>query len=412
MKILALNAGSSSQKSRLYDVDRSPGLRPPQPLWEAEIDWSGERPDVAALHVRSAKVTPPDREIPAEREAALAAMLETLWSGTTRVVSGPREIGGVGHRVVHGGLEYEESVRVTPEVTAVIARLSAIAPEHNPAALAGMAVVERMLGPDVPQVAVFDTAFHAHMPLAAAVYPGPYAWFEQGIRRFGFHGISHQYCAERAAELLGRELPTLRLITCHLGNGCSLAAIAGGRSVDTTMGFTPMEGLMMGTRSGSVDPGILTYLLRQRGASGDSLDHTLNHESGLKGISGVSGDMREVLAARERGNPRAVLAFDMFVHRLRYYIGALLAVLGGLDALVFTGGIGEHSPQVRAGACEALGHWGIQLDAARNAESPHDANIAAADSALPVLVIQTQEDWMVARECRRVLDAGEPTATG
>ena len=410
MKILALNAGSSSQKSRLYDVDRSPGLRPPQPLWEAEIAW-GANPEAATLRVRTAAGATLQTELPVEREAALAAMLETLWSGPTRVVDEPTAIDAVGHRVVHGGLEYEQSVRVTPQVAEAIERLAELAPEHNPAALAGIEVAARVLGASVPQVAVFDTAFHAHMPLAAAVYPGPYAWFEQGIRRFGFHGISHQYCAERAAQLLGRDLTTLRLITCHLGNGCSLAAIAGGRSVETTMGFTPMEGLMMGTRSGSVDPGILTYLLRQRGASGDSLDRTLNHDSGLKGISGVSGDMREVLAARAAGNPRAVLAFDMFVYRLRFYIGALLVVLSGLDALVFTGGIGEHSPEVRAGACETLGFVGIKLDAAANARSPRDASIAADDSALPVLVIQTQEDWMVARECWRVLDAAGAGAT-
>lgn len=411
MKILSLNAGSSSQKSRLFDVDHSSGLLPPQPLWEADIAW-GERPDRATLSVRTAAGATLQRDLPAEREAALAAMLETLWSGPACVVSGPAEIDGVGHRVVHGGLEYEESVRVTPQVTAAIARLAAIAPEHNPAALAGMVAVERVLGAEMPQVAVFDTAFHAHLPLAAAVYPGPYAWFErEGIRRFGFHGISYQYCSARAAELLGRNVTDLRLIICHLGNGCSAAAIAGGRSVETTMGFTPMEGLMMGTRSGSVDPGILTYLLRERGATGDSLDRTLNHESGLKGISGVSGDMRAVLAARARGDSRAELAFDMFVHRLRFSIGALLAVLGGLDALVFTGGIGEHSPEVRAGACEGLGFAGIRLDAARNAESPRDASIAAAVAAVPVLVIQTQEDWMIARECWRVLGARATTTT-
>ena len=410
MKILALNAGSSSQKSRLYDVDQAPGLLPPQPLWEAEIDW-GQKPGVAVLRVETAsgatgaRHAPLQRELPAERQDALAATLETLWTGPSRVVDGPDAIGGVGHRVVHGGLAYEQSVRVTPRVTAEIARMAVLAPEHNPAALDGMAVVERLLGASTPQVAVFDTAFHAHMPQAAAVYPGPYEWFEQGIRRFGFHGISYQYCSERAAQLLGRDLTSLRLIACHLGNGCSLAAIAGGRSVETTMGFTPMEGLMMGTRSGSVDPGILTYLLRERGATGESLDRALNHESGLKGISGVGGDMRAVLAARDKGNPRAVLAFDMFVHRLRYYIGAMLAVLGGIDALIFAGGIGEHSPQVRAGACEAFAFVGVQLDAARNAASPHDANIAADNSDVPVLVIQTQEDWMVARECWRVLHA-------
>ncbi|MFI5274110.1 MAG: acetate/propionate family kinase [Ktedonobacterales bacterium] len=409
MNILVLNAGSSSQKSTLYRVDAPPSLLPPAPLWAAEIDWSGELPSSATLRVRTATGATLERPLPVDRQAALAAMLETLWSGPMRVIAGPGEIGGVGHRVVHGGLDYEESVRITPRVTAAIARLAAIAPEHNPAALAGIEVVTRVLGAGVPQVAVFDTAFHAHMPLAAAVYPGPYAWFEQGIRRFGFHGISHQYCAERAAQLLGRDLGALRLITCHLGNGCSLAAIAGGRSVDTTMGFTPMEGLMMGSRSGSVDPGILTYLLRERGVSGESLDRTLNHDSGLKGISGISSDMRDVMAARTAGDARAVLAFDMFVHRLRLGIGAMLAALGGVDALVFAGGIGEHVPEVRAGACEAFGYMGLRLDDARNAQSPHDANIAASDSTVPVFVIQTQEDWMIARECWRVFGATQST---
>jgi acetate kinase len=409
VEILTLNAGSSSQKSRLYRIEDSvemPGLSPPEPLWEAEIAWR-EPSGAATLSVRTADGATIEREMGAlGRQDAVAALLPTLWSGETRVVAGPEQIAAVGHRVVHGGLEYEESARITPAVRAAIARLSDLAPEHNPAALEGIVAVERVLGPAVPQVAVFDTAFHAHLPQAAAVYPGPYAWFEQGIRRFGFHGISHQYCAERAAELLGRDLSSLRLITCHLGNGCSLDAIAGRRSVETTMGFTPMEGLMMGNRSGSIDPGIIFYLLRQRRASAEALDATLNHDSGLEGISGVGSDMRDVLAARQRGEAHAVLAFDMFVHRLRFYIGALLAVLGGLDALVFTAGIGEHAPEVRAGACEALGFLGLRLDAVRNAQSPADANIAAADSTIPVLVIATQEDWMIARDCWRMLHTG------
>lgn len=409
MEILTLNAGSSSQKSRLYRIEGSaeaPGLAPPQPLWEAEIAWR-EPSGVATFAVRTAAGATLKRELGAlDRQDAVAALLPMLWSGPTQVVAGPEQIAAVGHRVVHGGQEYEKSVRITSAVTAAIARLADLAPEHNPAALEGIAAVERVLGPEVPQVAVFDTAFHAHLPQATAVYPGPYAWFKQGIRRFGFHGISHQYCAERAAELLGRDLSALRLITCHLGNGCSLDAIAGGRSVETTMGFTPMEGLMMGNRSGSIDPGIIFYLLRQPGASAEALGATLNQDSGLEGISGVGSDMRDVLAARQRSEARAALAFDMFVYRLRFYIGALVAVLGGLDALIFTAGIGEHVPEVRAGACDSLGFLGLRLDAARNAESPTDANIAATDSTIPVLVIATQEDWMIARDCWRVLHAG------
>ena len=203
----------------------------------------------------------------------------------------------------------------------------------------------------VPQVAVFDTGFHKKMPLSAAVYPGPYEWFAAGIRRYGFHGINHKYCARRAAQLLHKDLKSLRLVTCHLGNGCSLAAIRDGRSIDTTMGFTPLEGLMMGTRSGSVDPGILTYLMRQKRLTGEQLDDLLNQHSGLLGISGVSGDMREIIDAIKNGNDRAKLALDIYVHRLQSGVGAMIAVLGGIDALIFTAGVGEHSPEVRTRTC-------------------------------------------------------------
>jgi acetate kinase len=236
------------------------------------------------------------------------------------------------------------------------------------------------------------------MPLPAVVYPVPYEWFEQGIRRYGFHGISHQYCAHRAAQLLGKDLAALRLVTCHLGNGCSLAAIRDGHSIDTTMGFTPMEGLMMGSRSGSVDPGILLYLQQQKGYPVAQLDSILNKASGLKGIAG-SADMRGILHAMQEGNAQARLAFDMFVHRLRYYIGAMLATLGGLDALVFAGGIGENSADVRAAACASFAFLGLELDLQKNAQSPADQFISAADSAVPVLIVSTQEDWAIAQEC-------------
>jgi acetate kinase len=251
----------------------------------------------------------------------------------------------------------------------------------------------------VPQIAVFDTGFHRTMPLAAKTYPGPYEWFEQGIRRYGFHGINHQYCAERAQQLLGDK--PKRLVTCHLGNGCSLAAIREGKSVDTTMGFTPLEGLMMGTRSGSVDPGILTYLMRQRHFYDEALDDVLNKKSGLLGISGISSDMREVLDARKRGNERASLAFDMYVHRLRSGIGAMAAVLGGIDALVFTAGVGENSAEVRAAVCDQLAFLGLRIDPAKSAQSSFDkdTDVSAQDAAVRVLVIHAQEDWMIARQC-------------
>lgn len=405
MQVLVLNAGSSSQKSRLYTLGDALPAQPPTPLWSAEIGWT-EREGTAQLSVHTSAGAKIEEERPATSHAdLLRTMLETLWTGPTRVLDGPHEIDVVGHRVVHGGRDYRQSVRITPEVQATIERLGKFAPEHNPVNLEGIVACERLFGA-VPQVAVFDTAFHATLPEAAAVYPGPYEWYEQqNIQRYGFHGISHQYCAERAAQVLGRDLASLRLITCHLGNGCSLAAIAGGRSVDTTMGFTPLDGLMMGSRSGAVDPGILTYLLRQPGASAERLEETLNRASGLAGISGVSNDMREVLEARAHGNPRATLALDMYVHRLRNYIGAMLATLGGVDALVFAGGVGEHAASVRAAACEAFGFIGLKLDAERNTAASADRDISAAESRVRVLVIHTEEDWMIARDAWHLLHA-------
>jgi acetate kinase len=413
MHILVLNAGSSSQKAALYDLDASDASSalsadPPAPLWQAHAEW-GEGA-AAHLAVKTAAGATDEREIPAgDRHTLVAALLPALWSGPTAVLSGPSEVAAAGHRVVHGGPDYTASVLVTPAVQDDIRRFAAFAPQHNPENLAGIQAVARLL-PGVPQVAAFDTAFHATLPAAAAVYPGPYAWYERGIRRYGFHGISHRYCAARAAQLLGRDPAGLRLVTCHLGNGCSLAAIRAGKSIDTTMGFTPLDGLMMGNRPGALDPGILTYLLRADPkppvgdpATADALDDTLNHASGLLGISGVSSDLRRVLAARAQGHARAALAFDMFVHHLRAYIGAMLAALGGADAIVFAGGIGEHSPEVRAAACDAFAFLGLRLDPARNAAPSADTLISAPDSALSVLIVATQEDWMIARDCLRLL---------
>jgi acetate kinase len=325
-----------------------------------------------------------------------------LWSGETQAISKPSDIDVVGHRVVHGGLRHFEPAVVTERIKSAIEVASVFAPLHSRAELQGMEIVEKLLGP-VPQIAVFDTGFHHNMPLSAATYPGPYEWFEQGIRRYGFHGINHQYCAERAAELLGKDPKLLKLVTCHLGNGCSLAAIREGRSVDTTMGFTPLEGLMMGTRSGSVDPGILTYLMRRRRLQDEQLDDVLNKKSGLLGISGISSDMREILDASKKGHERAQLALDIYVHRLQSGIGAMVAVLGGVDAVVFSAGVGENSPEVRAAVCDQLGFLGMRLDPAKNAQSPldkdKDKDISAPDATVRVLVIHAQEDWMIARTC-------------
>ncbi len=404
MNILVLNGGSSSLKGLLSSVTGGPlPEQAPPPLWEARVDW-GRRPGQAWIRVKNGAGRTDEREMAVASPAAvLEPVIEMLWSGPAKAVGSPREIDAVGHRIVHGGAALRESTRITPEVMAVIAKLVEFAPEHNRLELETIQAAGRMLGPDVPQIAVFDTAFHATLPDAAAVYPGPYRWFEEGIRRYGFHGISHRYVSRRAARILGREPGSLRLVTCHLGNGCSLAAVRGGRSIDTTMGFTPLEGLMMGTRSGSVDPGILIYLARHRGCSPDQLDRILNEESGLKGISGVSADMREIFSAMEGGNHRARLAFDVFTHRLCREIGGMLASLGGVDALVFTAGIGENSPQVRASVARRFGFLGLKVDEEKNAGAPVDQDIATADSSVRLLVVHTDEDWEIVRECGRIL---------
>jgi acetate kinase len=395
MKVLVLNSGSSSQKSCLYEIGDALPDAPPPCLWQAKVEWQGEFADAEVSGPGFARK---ERVKVSSRSQAIEHLLKTLWNGKTKVLASPAEIEVVGHRVVHGGPNFEDPVIVNAEVKSAIAAVSAFAPLHNRAELEGMEIIEKLL-PKVTQVAVFDTGFHKKMPPSAAIYPGPYEWFSGGIRRYGFHGINHKYCARRAAQLLRRDPKSLRLVSCHLGNGCSLAAVQNGRSVDTTMGFTPLEGLMMGTRSGSVDPGILTYLMRQNNLTGEQLDSLLNERSGLLGISGISGDMREILAAIKKGHERANLAFDIYVHRLQSGIGAMIAVLGGIDALIFTAGVGENSPDVRAATCANLAYAGIKLDSPRNAQSPPDEGISASDASVRVLIIRAQEDWEIAVNC-------------
>jgi acetate kinase len=374
-------------------------------VWEGKIEWHGNHADIQAGNLQGAHLK--DRVKVASRSDAIERLLNTLWSGKIRVLSAPSEVDVVGHRVVHGGKSLQEATAITPEVKSAIARMSVFAPLHNRAELEGIKIIENRIGA-VLQVAVFDTGFHSRLPEPAAVYPGPYEWLAQGIRRYGFHGINHQYCAEHTAQLLGRDLRSLKIVTCHLGNGCSLAAIREGRSIDTTMGFTPLEGLMMGTRSGSVDPGIMTYLMRHCGFTGQQLDEILNTRSGLLGISGFSGDMRQIVAAMKDGHPRAKLAFEMFVHRLQAGIGAMIATLGGVDALVFTAGIGENSPEVRAAACANFEFLGLKLDGAKNARGSADQDISLSDSTVRVLVVHAQEDWAIARDCWRLASVRTP----
>ena len=399
MKILVLNAGSSSHKSCLFDLS-SVEDSVPRPLWRGALDWTCREGGVE-LTAKGAGQSIQQVWSITDRAEGLEAMVETLVQGPTQVLGELGEIAAVGHRVVHGGCHYSQPVLVDDAVKATIQSLVPLAPAHNPANLQGIEAMAQSLGA-IPQVAVFDTAFHSTMPEAAATYPGPYAWVERGIRRYGFHGISHQYVAQRAAEMMGRDLADLRLLTCHLGNGCSLAAVKNGVCVDTTMGFTPLDGLMMGSRSGSVDPGILIYLMRQEGYGADQLDALLNKESGLKGLSGRSNDMRAVVEAMEQGDAQAKLAIEVFIHRLRREMGAMIASLGGLDGVVFTAGVGENSPLVWRRACEGFEFLGLRLRAELGRDED-DQDIAAADAAVRVLVVHTQEEAAIARACLSLL---------
>jgi acetate kinase len=401
MKILVFNAGSSSHKSTLYEVASPLHDTPPAPLWDAQADWS-EKQGKTSLKIQANGHTSTRELATDERAEVIKQMLQTLWTGETKVINDLTAIAVVGHRVVHGGADFTKSVRIDQHVQDAIDKLAEFAPLHNPANLAGIKAIEQIKS-DIPQIAVFDTAFHSHLPREVQIYPGLYEWYEQGIRRYGFHGISHQYCTRRSAQLLDKDQHELRLINCHLGNGCSLAAIHKGQSIDTTMGFTPLEGLMMGTRSGSIDPSILLYLEREKGYTADKLDQILNKESGLKGISGISGDVRAIHEAIKAGNERAQLALDIFIYRLRYFIGAMLATLGGVDVLTFTGGVGENDALIRAKVCENFRFLNLKLDQQANNARPVDKDISTPDSSVRVLVVHTQEDWEIARECWQLI---------
>jgi acetate kinase len=393
MKVLVVNVGSTSVKYDLYEMDTEASLA----RGRVERIGTGSAVHVVA-EARTACAAPDVR-------AAMRVILESL-TGVDGALAGGA-LGAVGHRVVHGGERLVQPTRIDAAVEAVIEECAAFAPLHNPVNLAGIRAA-RDVFPDVPHVAVFDTAFHAAMPEPAFVYGLPYElYLERGIRRYGFHGPSHQYMAACASEFLGVARSRLRLVTCHLGGGASVAAIDGGVSIDTSMGMTPLEGLLMGTRSGDLDPAIPLQLMRE-GRTAQEIDELLNRSSGLAGISGLGADFRDLQAAAERGEVRARLAIDVFVHRLRKYVGAYAAELGGADAIVFTGGIGENSALVRAQVCDRLGYMGVDLDAERNASArPGDeggvVDIAQRHARTRVLVVRTDEERMIAREVVRCL---------
>jgi acetate kinase len=313
------------------------------------------------------------------------------------------EVAVIGHRVVHGGTAFSQAVRIDDNVVAAIGELADLAPLHQPRALAGIAATQRAL-PDIPAVACFDTAFHAGMPAAAARYALPAAWTQRfGLRKFGFHGLSHEYAARRAAQILNRDATQLRVVTCHLGAGASLAAVQRGRSMDTTMGFTPLDGLVMATRSGSVDPGLIVWLLQHGRLGLSDVAAGLEQSAGLSGLSGQrSGDIRDVQRAAAAGDEAAGLAIEVYLHRLRREIAAMAAAMNGLDAIVFTGGIGEHNPAVRAAAAAGLEFLGIGLDTSRN-QATADAVISAPAAAVPALVVTAREDIEIARQVREVV---------
>jgi acetate kinase len=386
MIVLLLNAGSSSLKATLMESTDG------NVIAHGQVDWAG--------HVTHYEFTGPNRP---------AAARDVSWRGQAAAVgqfvadlkaANAMTAAAVGHRVVHGG-RFTSSVRITPEIRERIQALAELAPLHNPPSLEALASAEAEL-PHVPHVAVFDTAFHATIAPAAYTYPVPGAWTRDwNIRRYGFHGLSHAYCANRAAEMLAASAP--RLVICHLGHGCSASAVRAGQCVDTSMGFTPLDGLMMATRSGAVDPSILLHVQQHHGLTAAQVETALNRESGLLGVSGVSADMRDVMAAAKAGNAQAQLALDIYTHRVRQCIGAFAVTLGGIDALVFTAGVGEHAAEVRASICTGLECLGLELDAPANASRWPDVDIARPTSRGRILVIATREDMTMLREVAGVL---------
>ncbi|MCL5045912.1 MAG: acetate kinase [Actinobacteria bacterium] len=395
MKVLVLNCGSSSVKYQLVDMETESLLA------VGKVERIGM--DSAVLtHKKTGAAEIKETSSILEHTAAIKKVLAVLTHPQHGVVKDVKEISAVGHRVVHGGEDFTGSVLVTEEMKNVMKQLIDLAPLHNPPNLQGIAAAETLL-PGVPQAAVFDTAFHATMPRRAFLYALPYVLYKRHhIRRYGFHGTSHRYVSERAAVLMGKPMEELKIITCHLGNGASIAAVQGGKSVDTSMGFTPLEGLIMGTRSGDFDPAIILYVMAKEEIGLSEVNAMLNKHSGLQGISGIS-DMREIEEEMKTGNSKAKDAFDLFEYRLRKYIGAYAAAMNGVDTIVFTGGIGENSPMVREAVCENLTYLGIELDRKKNENRAKEKDISTAASKVKVWVVPTNEELVIARDTARIV---------
>ena len=399
MKILVLNCGSSSVKYKLIDTEGEKVLAEGGvekiKLHDGFLKY--KRPDGSKAIIELGKT---------DHKGAIEAILRVLTDKTDGVIASFDEIGAVGHRLVHGGEKFSSSVLIDDAVKEMVRECYPLAPLHNPANMTGVEAITALM-PDVPQVGVFDTAFHQTMPAKSYMYALPYKYYQQdAIRRYGFHGTSHRYVSQRVCEFLGVDIHGQRIITCHIGNGGSITAIVDGKSVDTSMGLTPTEGLMMGTRVGDIDPGALTYLMTKHHLSVDELQAIINKDSGVAGVSGISSDMREIEAAVKDGDPRATLALDMYEQRIIKYIGAYAAEMGGVDIIVFTGGVGENQTGVRENVCKPLAFIGVEIDTALNATvRGTETLISTPSSCIKVAVIPTDEELLIARDTRDIVSS-------
>lgn len=399
MKILVLNCGSSSFKYQLIDMDGEKVL----------AKGLVERIGIAGSRIKHTKTgqDPVSKEVDfPNHTVAIKFVLDMLVDNEHGVLSSLSELSAAGHRLVHGGEKFTSSVLVTPEVVKGIEEVIPLAPLHNPANLQGIRAVMEVL-PELPNVAVFDTAFHQTMPAKAYVYGIPYKYYkENGVRRYGFHGTSHSYVSKRAAEILGKPVESLKIITCHMGNGSSITAVDGGKSVDTSLGYGTSEGVLMGSRSGNLDPSVMVFLMEQLGDAG-AVNNLVHKESGLLGISGISSDMRDIEEAAAKGDERAQLALDILIYGVRKYIGAYAAAMGGVDALVFTAGIGENGISFRKAVCEGLGYMGIEIDAEKNNVRGKETIFSTDNSRVKVMVVPTDEELVIARDTMECVGAGK-----
>lgn len=401
MNILVLNCGSSSVKYKLIEIKAN------KVLAEGGIEKIG-LPDAFIKFKFGNEKIQQDLDIN-DHVGAIKSILDNLTSKEYGCIKDFKEIDAVGHRVVHGGEKFNKSVLINDEVIAKIKECYGIAPLHNPVNMAGIDAINEVL-PEVPQVGVFDTAFHQTMPAKSYMYALPYKYYaEDGVRRYGFHGTSHRYVSQRVCEFLGVEPKGKKIITCHVGNGGSITAVKDGKSIDTSMGLTPTEGLMMGTRCGDVDPGALIFLMDKHNLSSKDMLNMVNKESGLAGVSGVSSDMREITAAAKQGNEKAILSLEMYEQRITKYVGAFAAEMGGVDIIVFTGGVGEHQSSTRANVCNPLRFMGVEIDdAANDANNGDEGIISTPNSTVKVVVIPTDEEYMIAKDTEAIIEGREP----